>query len=237
MPARPPLRWTLRRIPTAVAALIAATALVSIVAAVGSRNGAAALLEGGLLIVPALFAGQLWRLVTWVLYEMEPVSLLFACLTLYWVGGDLARTWGTRRFVGFYFGLAALAATVTALVGRFAWPAVAQIVHGGSWPVLDGALVAWGLAFADRRIHLFGVLPLTGRHLVGLTLAVTALYALFFGLAPFVPHVTAELAVLAALGPGRRALIARRKERQARAARGEAWSFDDWFERERRRRG
>jgi hypothetical protein len=106
---------------------------------------------------------------------------------------------------------------------------VALIPFGGSWPVLDGLMIAWGLLHHDAQLRFFGVLPLRGRHLVWLTLAGTGLYALFYGLAPFVPHFAAELLVLLWLG-----LIPRARAAQHRA-RAENWSFDKWLERERRR--
>jgi membrane associated rhomboid family serine protease len=230
MPRPLALRWTLGQIPRALLWIMAATAIVSIVAAVGTRNGVPALLEG-ILVVPQVFSGQVWRLVTWVFYELSPLALVFACLTLYWFGSDVARHLGRRGFLRFYFGLAALAAAVTCLVG-LAWPDVAAIPHGGSWPVLCGLLVAWGTLFRERQLRFWG-LPLTGHHLVLVTLGGTVLFALFYGLAPYVPHFTAETAVLVWLGPLKRALAARHKERQAKAA---SWTFDSWLDKENRHR-
>jgi membrane associated rhomboid family serine protease len=227
------LRWTIGQTPRAVRWLIAATALISIAAVVSARNGTPILWEG-LLVVPAVLRGQVWRLVTWVFYERDPIALVFNCLILYWVGSDLARTLGRRAFLATYFGLAAIAAAVTCLVG-LAWSAVLLGGYGGSWPVLLGLMIAWGKMFSDRPLRFWG-LPLFGRHLIPITLGGTVLFALFYGLALFVPHFTAELVVLVWLGPIKRTLTARRKELQERAARGEAWSFDAWFEKEKRRR-
>jgi membrane associated rhomboid family serine protease len=219
--------------PRAIRWLMAATALVSIAAVVSVRNDAPILMEG-LLVGADVLRGQVWRLVTWVFYEMSPLNLLFACLTLGWFGSDVARTLGRRGFLAFYFGLGAVAAALTCLLGLL-WPALAHLGHGGSWPVLDGVVVAWGMLFPDRPMRFWG-LPLIGRHLILVTLGGTALFALYYGLAPYVPHFIAQAAVLVWLGPVRRTLTARRKELQARAARGEAWSFDAWFEKEKRRR-
>jgi membrane associated rhomboid family serine protease len=227
------LRWSIGQMPRAIRWLIAVTALVSIAAAVSVRNGVPILLEG-LLVVPDVFRGQVWRLVTWAFYEMSPVALVFACLTLYWFGTDVARTLGRRAFLAAYFGLAAIAAAVTCLVG-LVWPAVAMMGYGGSWPVLNGLLVAWGMMFPERQFF-FWTVRITGRHLILITIGGTALFALFYGLVPFIPHFTAEAAVLAWLGPIKRTLAARRKDRLERAARGELWSFDAWFEKEKRRR-
>jgi membrane associated rhomboid family serine protease len=217
------------RVPRVVAGIIAATAIVSVLAAVGSRNGAAGMLGAGLLVVPAVWHGQIWRLVTWVFYELDVLPLVFACLTLYWFAGDLAREWGARRLLAVYLGIAASAAAVTCLVG-LVWQEVALIPQAGSWPVLDALLVAWGLTHPDREMRVWGLFRLTGRQLVWITLIGTLLYALFRGLAGYVPHMAAELLMLAWLGPGRR-LIAR--TRRAREARGRAWKFEDWMSRNR----
>jgi membrane associated rhomboid family serine protease len=209
MPPRP-RQLTLGRVtlPLVVAALIVATALASIAGAVGTRNGLPELLRATLLIVPDVWHGQLWRLVTWVLFELEPLSLVFGCLTLYWFGAPLASRWGSARFLGFYGGVAAAAAVVTTLVA-LPWPEVALHAHAGGWPVLDALVIAWGLLHARARVRFFGVLPLEGRHLIALTIGGTALYALFYGVAPFVPHFAAELLVLGGMTLAGRAHAAR----------------------------
>jgi membrane associated rhomboid family serine protease len=218
------------RMPAVVAALIAVTALVSIAAVVGARNGVPGLVGMGLLVVPAVWQGQVWRIVTWVFYELDVLPLVFACLMLYWFASDLARTWGTRRFLFIYLGIAAGAAMLTCLVG-VVWPAVAFVPQGGSWPVLDALVIAWGMLHPARELRLYGVVRVTGRQLVWITLAGTVLYALFRGLPAFVPHLAAELLMLAWLGPVRRMLAGRRAQRLAGA---KAWSFDDWLSRNRR---
>jgi membrane associated rhomboid family serine protease len=209
-----------------------ATALVSIASAVGNRHGATALSEG-VLVVPLVMRGQLWRLVTWELYEFDAFPLIFACLTLWWFGKDVAVRLGRRRFLGFYLGLSAFVGAVVSLMGQFLWTELASFPHAGSWPVLSGLMVTWGMLFADRQFRFWGV-PLTGRYVVGLTLLGTALLALFRGLPLYTPHFIAEGTVLLVFRLQRRA-AARRKELQQKGLRGEAWSFDAWYEKEKRR--
>jgi hypothetical protein len=109
--------------------------------------------------------------------------------------------------------------------------AVAVVPQGGSWPVIDALVVAWGLLYPARELRLYGVVRMTGRQIVWITLAGTVLYALFRGLPAFVPHLSAELLMLAWLGPVHRMLAGRRPQR---AAGDKAWSFDDWLSRNRR---
>jgi membrane associated rhomboid family serine protease len=224
------------RMPRAVAALILVIAVVSIAGAIEARNGAAWLMGYGVLVPLAVWRGEVWRLVTWPLLESSPLGLLFACLTLYWFGGDLARSWGGARFLAFYFGVAAAAATVTCLLS-LAWQSLRFIPQAGAWAVLDGAIVAWGLLYPGRELRLYGVLRMTGRHMVWLTFGLTVLFALFQGLAPFVPHFAAELLVFAWLGPLRR-LPATLAQRRRANLQQQARTFDlhEWIENDRRPR-
>jgi membrane associated rhomboid family serine protease len=223
------------QIPWAIAGLILATALVSIAGAIGARNGAEWIAGGSALIVPEVWRGQLWRLLTWALCEFSPFNLLFACLTLYWFGSDLARRWGGGRFLAFYFGVAAAAAAFTCLLA-LVWPTLQLIPHAGSWAVLSATIIAWGLLYPARDLRLYGVVRMTGRHIVWLTLGLTVLFALFGGLAAFVPHLAAELLVFAWLGPLRHlpASFARRRQAtlQQRASR---FDLQDWVNKDRRR--
>jgi membrane associated rhomboid family serine protease len=221
------------RLPRVIAGLILAIALVSIGAALGARNGADWIGAQVVLVSERVWRGEVWRLLTWALCEVQPLSFVFACLTLGWVGSGLARAWGSGRFLAAYFGLAVLAGAVACAVSRL----LGGGVFAGAWPVLDGLIVAWGLLHPTRAIRLWGVLPLTGRHLVWLTFGGTALYALFYGLAPFIPHFAAELVALGVLGPLRRLPADRARRRQAALAE-QARNFDlhAWIERDRRRR-
>jgi membrane associated rhomboid family serine protease len=218
--------------PRLIAGLMAAIALVSIAGAVGLRNGAAFIVEGSVLLGQRVWQGQLWRLVTWSLLELDPLGLLFACLTLYWFGSELCRTWGARRFAAFYFGVAAAAGACTVLIG-LVWPVVGESAYMGSWPVLDATIIAWGTLFAGREIRLWGVLRMTGRHMVILTLAVTVLYALFYGLAAFIPHFAAELLTLAWLRLPRLTGWWTQRRKATLAARASAFDLQAWIDQDR----
>jgi len=220
--------------PAVIAGLIAAVAAASIACAIGDRNGAGQLLFTTLLSALGVWHGQLWRLVSFSLVEVTPWGLIMSCLMLYWFGGDLVRSWGGARFLAIYFGLGAAAGAVTCLLA-LVWPALHDRVFAGVSVVLDGMVVAWGLLFAGREIRLFGLARIKGRSMVPIAIGGTLLFALFYGFAGFVPHFAAELLVLLWLGLWRPWRSGRRGERVAAAARGEAWSFDRWYEREKRR--
>ena len=201
------------RVPAVVGALLVATAVVSL-------GGALALpLRRLLLLSPgAVWGGEVWRLVTYVVVENHPVSLLFGGLALWWLGPDLVATWGARGFLARYAGLPIAAAVVATLLAPL-WPALAAHGFTGFWVALDAMVVAWGLLHPHRQILLFLTVPVSGRTLAAITVGGTVLFAIFDGPSAFVPHLAAEgLAWLQASGAGpggwlRRIRLPRRRPR------------------------
>lgn len=192
------------RVPPSVGGIVVATVLVSLAAAVGGRNGVP--LSGLLLLEPrAVWGGEVWRLVTWVLVETDPLNLLFGGLVLWWFGRDLAVAWGERRFLVTYVAVPAVAGAVTTLLALL-FPGLAGGRWSGFWVALNALVVAWGLSHPFRQILLFFALPVSGQALVWITVGGTVLFALFYGVAAFVPHLVAEGAAwlhVTGQGPGR----------------------------------
>jgi membrane associated rhomboid family serine protease len=178
------------RVPAAVGGLLAATVVVSLAAVVGERNGFP-LLQLFVLAPQAVWGGEVWRLATWVLVETEPLNLLFGGLVLFWFGRDLVEAWGERRFLATYFGIAAAAGALTCLAA-LAWPALQTYRFTGFWAAVDALIVAWALIHPFRQILLFFALPVSGKTLLWITVGGTVLFALFAGVAAFVPHLLAE---------------------------------------------
>jgi membrane associated rhomboid family serine protease len=141
--------------------------------------------------------GEVWRLVTWVLFEQDPLGLIFAALALFWFGGELVRVWGPGRFLVTYFAIAAASGALTCLLA-LAFPALRTIPYRGPWPIVSALILAWATCFPGRDIYVYFVLPLRGRNLIYATLGGTLLFALLSGrFAPFIPHFAAELGTLA----------------------------------------
>ncbi len=185
-----------RLIPVVVGGLIVTTLVVTILSAIGGRNGFH--LANLIAFWPSLvLAGQAWRLLTWVFYEPNALSLVFGCLGLVWFGGDLIAIWGARRFLLLYLGIAALAAGVTTLLA-LAFPSL-DVPNAGMWSVLDALLIAWAIYYPSRQILMYFVLPISGRNLVWLVIGGTVLFALLDGVAQFIPNFLAEVLILAYL--------------------------------------
>lgn len=179
-----------------IAWLIAAIVILSAFGSLLERVGIPVLHES-VLVTRLVWAGEVWRLVTWAPLELSPLGLIFGCLLLYFIGPDLLHRWGTRRFFVNFFGGAAVVAAVTCLIGRYLWADVAVIPHLGLWPMEEAMVIAWAALFPDRQILLFFALPVSGRNLIAVTIAITVVMAALSGFPLFVPHFVAEVAALA----------------------------------------
>lgn len=202
------------RVPAAVALLIGLTLLMTIVGAVGTRNGVP-LLEAGALIPALVFAGQAWRLLTWVFLEPQGLSLVFGCLALWFLGRDLVSTWGATRFLGVFLTLTAVTGAATSILA-LAWSGIRGFPFLGMWPLVDALIIAWGLLFPGRQILIYFVIPVQGRTLVYVTIGGTVLFSLLNGIVPYIPHFIAEGLMLAWLYfPDLRARMKTRLRRRA----------------------
>ena len=208
------------RVPAVVGGLIVATVVVSLAGAVAEQMGFP--LRSLLVLRPsAVWGGEVWRLVTWILVEESPLNLLFGGLVLFWFGRDLVDAWGERRFLLTYFGVPAAAAVLVSLLA-LAWPQLDAHGYAGFWVALDALVIAWGLNHPFRQILLFFAVPVSGQALVWVTLGGTLLFALFTGVGAFAPHLLAEgIAWLhvSGKGPGqwlRRIRLPRRKKKYGR---------------------
>jgi membrane associated rhomboid family serine protease len=147
----------------------------------------------GLLVLhpEAVLSGQVWRLVTWVLPNADPITLLFAGFVLFWLGRDLANTWSERKFLQVFFGYALWAACWTTLIAQI-W-AGADHAFTGAWPVVNGLLVGWAFSRPGAQINFFMVLPMTGRVFGWVMVGLTVLFALSSpnGAGDYVPHLAA----------------------------------------------
>lgn len=210
------------RVPWSVGALLAVTVITSLIVAMGNRH-ISPLFELGSLVPDRVLHGEVWRLLSWAFIEPSPLSLLFACLLLYWFGRDLAGAWGPRRFLQVYLGIALLAALGTCLIALVDTPILGQ-PYVGSWPLAEAITVAWGLWFPDRIIRIYFVIPIRGIIVAWGTVALTVLFAIYSGWDRYVPNLLAEGAMLAWLY--RRPAVSgwsswrRSRQRAARASRG-----------------
>lgn len=203
------------RVRGGVGLIIALTAATSLVAAFTGRH-VLPVFELGALEPARVLSGEVWRLLSWVLLEPRPLSLVFACLLLYWFGGDLAELWGSRRLVRLYFGVALATAIGTCLVALLDADVLGQ-AYVGTMPLVEALTVAWGLSFPHRTVRIYFVLPIRGYVIAWGTVALTVILAIYSGWQHEMPSLLAEGTMLAwVFGADRRLLVWWRKRREAK---------------------
>jgi membrane associated rhomboid family serine protease len=111
----------------------------------------------------------LWQPFTYMFLHAGPMHLLFNMLTLWMMGVELERTWGTRFFVKFYF-VSGLGAGLTQMLlgilpvgfaGQFYYPSTV-----GASGAIFGLLLAYAIYFPNRPILMYFLFPVPARYFV-----------------------------------------------------------------------
>jgi membrane associated rhomboid family serine protease len=143
---------------------------------------------------------EVWRLFTWPFAQGSPLSLIMTCASIYKFGSELATRWGDRRLQRYATEILLAAGIITCLLAlvtghRF-------LVRSGGWAMTDLLVIAWARQFPERTLVLYGLLELSGRRLIQITIATSVLFALYFGPIAMAPELSA--CAIAALYPRER---------------------------------
>jgi membrane associated rhomboid family serine protease len=127
--------------------------------------------------------GEVWRLVTWAFVEVAPMSLIFTCVAIFKFGGELAVRWGDRRLRRFMLEIIVGAAVITTLLA-FVAPGTMHLSRSAGWAIGDALCIAWARQYPTAIIRVYGMLELSGKRLIAITVGSTVLFAIAYG--PFV---------------------------------------------------
>jgi membrane associated rhomboid family serine protease len=106
----------------------------------------------------------IWQVVTYLFLHASIGHILWNMLALWLFGIELERTWGTPKFLKFYFGCGMIAA-LTVIVAAYLFGG-ANLATVGSSGAVYGLLVAYAVLFPDQTI-LFGFLiPMKSKYFV-----------------------------------------------------------------------
>lgn len=110
--------------------------------------------------------GQLWELVTYMfLHSLGSFwHILINMLMLYMFGADLERTWGTERFLRYYFFCGA-GAGVCVVIGNYLNGTPNATTIGASGAIY-GLLLAFGMLYPDRQILFSFLFPIPAKYFV-----------------------------------------------------------------------
>jgi len=111
----------------------------------------------------------MWQLVTYMFVHAGVSHVFFNMLTLWFVGGDLERRWGTTFFTKFYFICGLGAGFTQVLLGIIPLPFADQFYYPstvGASGAIYGLLLAFALYFPTRPFLVFFIFPVQARHFV-----------------------------------------------------------------------
>ena len=119
------------------------------------------------------WSGALWQPFTYMwVHALDPMHLVFNMLSLWLLGGELERQWGSRRFLIYY---------LLCGVGAAPFIVAADLIPGGMHPPTVGAsgaifgiIVAFGIVFAERVIYLMALFPIKARTFAWIMFAVAS---------------------------------------------------------------
>ncbi len=112
-------------------------------------------------IPAAIFQGQLWRLVTWLVIPNagNPFMLLLSCYFYWWIASTLERQWGTARFNLFYLSGAVLS-VVLGLVLSLLQPMFSGFSMNLSYYLNLSIFLIIATMFGEMQVLLFFVVPI-----------------------------------------------------------------------------
>ncbi|HSU58799.1 MAG TPA: rhomboid family intramembrane serine protease [Bryobacteraceae bacterium] len=153
------------RFPPGLKWLLIANIGVSVLDFVLQASHADLLLQN-LALVPAQVVQTfaIWQIVTYMFLHAGIGHVLWNMLALWLFGIELERTWGTRRFLRFYFACGIIAG-LTVIAAAYIFGGVNLSTVGSSGAVY-GILVAYAVVFPDQTV-LFGFLiPMKSKYFV-----------------------------------------------------------------------
>lgn len=175
--------------------LVSEWMLVTVVASIIAALDGGFIARWTALIPSRVLHGEIWRLVTWPFVEPAPFGLILTVLAIYRFGSDISSRWGDRRLQRFMTHVllaAAVATCALALLGGQRY-----LHHLGGWAVADALVIAWALQFPERSLTLYGLVTLSGRSLITVTIAINVVYAIYAGPLAVAPELAACAAAFA----------------------------------------
>jgi len=148
-------------------------------------------LSGRFSLIPSrVWLGEVWRLVTWPLIELGPMSLVLTCVLLFVIGGELAAVWGDRRLQRYVIHVVVGTGIATVLVSTLL--GAGRHAHIGGLAIPDALIITFARQFPTRTIRMvYGLLPLSGPQLVLFVAAVNVLIAVYVGPVLYAPELAA----------------------------------------------
>ncbi len=114
-------------------------------------------------------------LTTNFIFPEGALTLLLGTALIQWfIGSELEGFWGPRKYLMLVLG-AGLAGHLTSVLLALVFPAVAATAVGGTTAIDLAAVTAFGFVYRDRPLRYFAAIPLKGKGIAILIIALTVL--------------------------------------------------------------
>jgi len=152
--------------PTGVKWLIITNVAVYLVYFFGSMIRGEPIFDSLLLMPSAVIRGAVWQLVTYLfLHSLSSFwHIIFNMLTLWMFGAPIEETWGTRRFLQYYF-ICGIGAGICVVLANLAFGDPHQRVLGASGAIY-GVLLAYGMLFPNQTVLFMFIFPIQAKYMV-----------------------------------------------------------------------
>lgn len=175
-----------------------------------------------LVLIPAWLTTKVWTLLTYALVNPGILMVLSMGLWLWFIGGSLELTWGSRRYLT-YVVLVTIVSGLTMCLAAYALGIQGQLlVFGWSLP-LTAVTWAWASYFPDRDLLIWGVIPVRAKWIAWAEAAIV-----FFTYLP--THILVALASLSGI-----LVFYFFRGRGYRGSKSSGFSFKDWREQRRQK--
>ncbi|MBN1754820.1 rhomboid family intramembrane serine protease [bacterium] len=113
-----------------------------------------------LALVPALVLRKffIWQLVTYMFLHGSFMHLFFNMFALFMFGTAMENTWGTKKFLQYYF--------VTGIGAGIIWTIFNSVPTIGASGAIYGLLLAYGITYPNRYIYVYFMIPVKAKYFV-----------------------------------------------------------------------
>jgi membrane associated rhomboid family serine protease len=134
----------------------------------------------GLVPGAVLFNFHIWQLFTYSFLDADVIHVFFNLMMLAFIGAELEQTWGTARFIRFYFFCTTAAGFFYLFLSIVTRSGMGVPMVGSSGGIY-GLLMAYGLIFGERVLLFMMLFPLKAKHFVWVLAGIEFLATLFSG--------------------------------------------------------
>ena len=154
------------RFPTGLRWLLITNIAIFVLTYILQSSRSASLFFDNFALVPAQVVQSfaVWQLVTYMFLHGGIMHILWNMLALWWFGAQLERTWGTPRFLRFYFACGIWAA-ISVIVFAYIFSGTEVRTIGASGAIY-GILVAYAVVFPDQTILYGFLIPIKSKYFV-----------------------------------------------------------------------